>query len=51
MKLQSRPQRRKALPHRNFAACLKACPDTNLLRYRQSGIVSAAEVPTPHQLL
>src|SRR6202521_4854781 len=39
MKLQSRPQR------------LKACPDTNLLRYGQSDIVSVAEVPTPHQSL
>src|ERR1700686_1937447 len=39
MKLQSRRQR------------LKACPDTNLLRYGQSGIVSAAEVPASDQLL
>jgi hypothetical protein len=30
MKLQSRPQRLKALPHRSFAPCLKARPDTNL---------------------
>src|SRR6266481_7085838 len=51
MKLQSRPQRRKALPHRNFAACLKACPDTNLPQYKQSGILSGAEVPASHQLL